>query len=504
MSEFNIEELNLESGESVLRQTYDIWNFDGKNENGFDYLYLTNKNIIRVAEKRKKFGKAEVVIQKVPLETIIKAAQVNDEEYGNVLRIYYKDGKSDLYELCDVPKKEYPKWANAINDAILKATEKVNTNLNVAPSTVEESSVVPLVNLETTKVVQPIANNKPIGNESIVDKEKTNEIKKCPHCGERINSFIAICPACGYELNNKNVCSALEQFVSKVDEYDKLIASNSQTQTGWSSWSQSKRVWWVILNIIFIGIPFVVYTALSLLTIKSTPKLTNEEKHLASHIENFNFPNDREVILEALIFIKDKIDFISKGKTDKKSVYWMNLWCAKAEQLKQKADILFPNDNIVKASYTEIVADDERVKKTIQIKTIVGIVVLAIALILVVVRFGDFNDTSIADEKDYSSTFEWQINGIFAELPKPNTNNGKIVRETEDQISFELYNVETADFESYVKACRETGFTVDITKTDMVFYAKDEDGFDLSIFYYDDKDTMNIVVNLYESQTKNK
>lgn len=364
---------------------------------------------------------------------------------------------------------------------------------HVTPPPVQEPVVPPIT---PPPVQEPV-------EQPIITERKTvydGAIHKCPSCGEVVNSFVSICPACGFELGQKKVSSTLEKFIDKVNECDRLIANSPNAKTGWASWSRSKRFWWVVLNIFFMCIPLVIYLVLPLVLIKSTPKLTNEEKQMVSLIENFPFPNDRESILAALVYAKEKIDFISKEKIDRKSAYWMRLWCAKAEQLKQKADMLFPNDNIVKQSYSEIIADDERVKKTIKIKAIVGLVILAIAIVFTVVRYGllDNNNGGITDKKDYSATFEWQTNGLFAELPQPSTNNGKIVMETEKQISIELYNIETTDFEAYVKSCREAGFTVEVTKTDMVFYATDEDGYDLNIFYYDDKDLMNVVVSAYD------
>ena len=363
----------------------------------------------------------------------------------------------------------------------------------VTPPPVQEPVVAPVTPPPVQEAVE----------QPIITERKTvydGAIHKCPSCGEVVNSFVSICPACGFELGQKKVSSTLEKFIDKVNECDRLIANSPNAKTGWASWSGSKKFWWVVLNIFFMCIPLVIYLVLPLVLIKSTPKLTNEEKQMVSLIENFPFPNDRESILAALVYAKEKIDFISKEKIDRKSAYWMRLWCAKAEQLKQKADMLFPNDNIVKQSYSEIIADDERVKKTIKIKAIVGLVILAIAIVFTVVRYGllDNNNGGITDKKDYSATFEWQTNGLFAELPQPSTNNGKIVMETEKQISIELYNIETTDFEAYVKSCREAGFTVEVTKTDMVFYATDEDGYDLNIFYYDDKDLMNVVVSAYD------
>lgn len=348
----------------------------------------------------------------------------------------------------------------------------------------------------------------PTGRDIKFENEKRKfvyegEIRKCPNCGEVINSFISICPACGFELNSKRVSSVLQDFIKEINECEQTIANNPQAgKTGWASWSKGKRTWWVILNIFFVCIPLAIYVALPLLMVKSTPKLTKEEKRMASLVENFPFPNDRESILSALIFAKEKIDFISKETINRKNAYWMRIWCAKAEQLKQKADILFPDDSIVKESYAEITSDEAHVNKILKVKAIIGLVILVIATVFLVIRYGQTSG-GVIDDTDYSATFEWQTNGLFAQIPEPTTNNGHIVWELEEQIYIELYNVSSENFESYVKACRDVGFTVDITKNDMVFYASDSEGYGLSIFYDDDTNVMKVYVDSYDIPDEN-
>lgn len=329
------------------------------------------------------------------------------------------------------------------------------------------------------------------------------EIRKCPNCGEIINSFISICPACGFELNSKRVSSVLQDFIKEINECERTIANNLETgKTGWTSWSKGKRTWWVILNIFFVCIPLAIYVALPLLLVKSSPKLTKEEKKMASLIENFPFPNDRESILSALIFAKEKIDFISKETINRKNAYWMRLWCAKAEQLKKKADMLFPDDSIVKESYAEITSDEAHVNKILKVKAIIGLVILIIATVFLVIRYGK-TSRDVVDDTDYSATFEWQTNGLFALLPEPTTNNGHIVWELEEQIYVELYNISSENFESYVKECRDVGFSVDVTKNDTIFYASDKKGYGLSIFYDDDTNVMKVYVDSYDIADEN-
>lgn len=325
--------------------------------------------------------------------------------------------------------------------------------------------------------------------------ERRNEfvgsIKKCPSCGEEITSFTAICPSCGHEINSQKVSDTLGKFIAQVNACERLISQSKTSNTGWSSWRTSKKVCWVIFNLLFACIPLAIYWGYPLISIKVTPRLTKEEKQLASLIENYTFPNDRESIIEGLVYAKEKIDFISKEKVDKKSAYWMRLWCSKAEQLKQKADLMFPDDNIVKQSYSEILADEKRVNNIIKLKAIAGAMMFVAALVFMLFRSGTIDTT------DYDVELKWQTNGLFAYLPEPEITTGKITSESEKQVQFELYKVKESDFEEYVAACREAGFTVDVTKTDSVFYADNEEGLDLNLFYYPSKKTLSVSLDSY-------
>ena len=325
------------------------------------------------------------------------------------------------------------------------------------------------------------------------------KIHKCPNCGEVLKSFIANCPACGYELNEKKVSISLQKFINEIDECEKKIADNTQNYNqGWASWDTSKRVLWIIFNVFFFCIPLVIYFCMPLILIKTTPKLSKEEKEMQSLIENFPFPNDRKSIIEALIFSKEKIDFISNKNINRKNAYWMRLWCSKAEQLKQKADMLFPNDNIVKKAYEEIIIDKSKINKQIKMKTIIGIAILVIVIVFFVVRSGIFENTNIIDTTDYNATFEWQENGLFKKLPEPPNNNGKIISETDKNINIEIYKIKINDFDTYVKKCRESGFDIDVVKNDSVFYSKNYEGYDLNIFYDSKKEIMDIHLDAYD------
>jgi len=284
---------------------------------------------------------------------------------------------------------------------------------------------------EKSKFCSACGTPRPVQQTENDSKRKTvfeGEIRKCPNCGEVIDAFTAKCPACGFELNSKKVSSALQDFIREINECEKIIANSPTSgKTGWASWNKSKRFWWVVLNLFFLCIPLVIYLALPLVTMKSTPKLTTEEKRMASLIENFPFPNDRESILSALVFAKEKIDFISKETINRKTAYWMRLWCAKAEQLKQKADLLFPNDPIVRDSFNEISADENRVNKVIKIKAIIGLVLLVAAIIFFFVRNGTFDNLKVANTEVVIPETELSVL-----MPQIEGGKGEIVTNNEE------------------------------------------------------------------------
>ncbi len=57
------------------------------------------------------------------------------------------------------------------------------------------------------------------------------------------------------------------------------------------------------------------------------------------------------------------------------------------------------------------------------------------------------------------------------------------------------------DFKSYVNDCKKKGFDVDYTSVDGMYTAKDKKGYDLSVYYQDDEETMDIIINAPEQET---
>lgn len=324
------------------------------------------------------------------------------------------------------------------------------------------------------------------------------KIHKCPNCGDVVRAFDIVCPSCGFELSGKEVSKTLQRFIEKVNECEQTISNSPKISNGgWSSWSSGKKFGFIILNLIFAFIPLFIYFLLPFIKIKTKPNLSKEEQQLESLIENFPFPNDRESIIDALIFAKEKMDFISKEEMNRKNAYWFRLWSSKAEQLKHKADLLFPNDKIVNESYDKILNKNAEVNKKLKIKALIGLILLIVAIVFLGMRSNLFERMDIVDTTNYNATIEWQDSVLFNRLPHPDNKNGTIISESSGQLQVEVYKVTKEDFEKYSKKCRDAGFNIDVTKNDTVFYSKDTDGFGLSIFYENKEQKMKIYIDSY-------
>ena len=80
-------------------------------------------------------------------------------------------------------------------------------------------------------------------------------------------------------------------------------------------------------------------------------------------------------------------------------------------------------------------------------------------------------------------TITWPDSEMVKLLPVPKSTIGKIYSNDEDGFSVYIGNTTIDDYNAYVKACEEKGFTVDAQKKDKTFSAKNADSYKLSVDY---------------------
>lgn len=201
------------------------------------------------------------------------------------------------------------------------------------------------------------------------------ELHKCPSCGATVPSLTAICPECGHEFKSAQYASTMQEFTDKLREFDAAIAYAPQEKAGWSSWTTAGKVWWVILNIYTFCIPLVIYSFKN-----KGYKAGSKAQQKASYIETFVFPNERETILQALLFAQSQVSLYSTNDTSGDNSYWEKVWFNKATQLHKIAQIIIPNDQVAIQAYSDIVSMNRKFNKRHIIKYLI-ILGLIVALV---------------------------------------------------------------------------------------------------------------------------
>lgn len=78
---------------------------------------------------------------------------------------------------------------------------------------------------------------------------------------------------------------------------------------------------------------------------------------------------------------------------------------------------------------------------------------------------------------------DWPTDGLSQFIPVPTSSNGKI--DTNDEMGFRATIGDTSieDMKVYTKSCSDMGFSVDLSETEKSFFAKNSDGYKLTIDY---------------------
>ena len=102
------------------------------------------------------------------------------------------------------------------------------------------------------------------------------------------------------------------------------------------------------MNIYLVCIPLLIYNSK-----KKNSNYVDYSAEKKSFIENYTFPNDRQSILDALIYMKERIYSLTVDGITRNDYDWAKVWKNKAGHLYQQAELLFPGDQIANKTYNE-------------------------------------------------------------------------------------------------------------------------------------------------------
>lgn len=142
-------------------------------------------------------------------------------------------------------------------------------------------------------------------------------------------------------------------------------------------------------------------------------------------------------------------------------------------------------------------------------------ILLAVAIVCLVLGFATrgctgahSSDSATSTYQDYSVTSEfhdikWPNSELVKQIPEPESKYGKIQSESTKGFFVYIGQTDIDQYEKYVEACQEKGFTVDYSKGETYFTAKNEAGYSLSLRYDAEESYMTIDLDAPRSEEEN-
>lgn len=227
---------------------------------------------------------------------------------------------------------------------------------------------------------------------SVRKKVFVGEQRKCPHCGEILDGFTAVCPACGHDLNKK-INDGIQKFSKELSERDAELsdyntAHEKDKKKFWTDWSGGKKFGYVLLNIYTLLIPLILHFIFTILkkSSGSISKMNPVEKKKASLIMNFTVPNDRDGIMEFL-------NFATSQRDAEDQLSWKSVWNNKCQQIITKSKSIYSSDHHFVEFLDQKQAEIDTIKTGIKRKLMIpfcclGVVIAAIVVLILVFSLG--------------------------------------------------------------------------------------------------------------------
>lgn len=330
-------------------------------------------------------------------------------------------------------------------------------------------------------------------------QEFKGKVMKCPNCGEVLKSFDGICPSCGLEINSVKMSVSFKTFVDNITECDASIArSPIPLKNGFKTWSKRGKFWWIVLNVFTLCIPLAVYLIMPLLGIWGTTALLPDEKRKASLVKNYSFPNDRESVLEILLYIKSQMAFIASEKINRNSVHWASIWGYKAEQIYQKAEIIVKGDIIAASVHSDIMSNWKKIKKSFSIRVSIALAFIISLIVIWAVGVRPINlltSPFMNISNLFTETFEWPNTELSRLLPQPASSEGKIWVIDDEKLRIEVNRLSISQFEAYINNCKTMGFSVGGERQGNSYKGSNASGYRLNLYYTQYNSQMMIDLN---------
>lgn len=123
-----------------------------------------------------------------------------------------------------------------------------------------------------------------------------------------------------------------------------------------------------------------------------------------------------------------------------------------------------------------------------------------LAFVLIVPYFSLY--TGAAHTYNKSENFEWDILEMHDYIPEPPSTYGTIGLDYDNHLSVDVYKVSYAEYKEYRNKCIDLGYDKDTSGGGDTYYAYNNEGFSLNLFYYKDDEKLGITLLAPEEETE--
>ena len=215
-------------------------------------------------------------------------------------------------------------------------------------------------------------------------------MKKCPGCGQPIESFATRCPYCGMEIHSDGAASSLVKFTEKLDEFESkriIIGNDNNSGGGLEGIGWKTIVLWLCLY------PFLIvyYILKAVLAIYADPNFDEVDKRKRDFILNAPIPNNREDLMEFIILCSNRIENISFFKIFRKASAeinaWNTVWAKKMNMLGEKARISMKDDKDSLNELNRILTEGNTKIAENKKRPLIALGILCVIIIVIVLIF---------------------------------------------------------------------------------------------------------------------
>lgn len=116
-------------------------------------------------------------------------------------------------------------------------------------------------------------------------------------------------------------------------------------------------------------------------------------------------------------------------------------------------------------------------------------------------EYYDYRTGSYTLSSDTIDAGQWGSSELSEAIPRPEGALVTSVDDDEDRFTFDVMCMTAEDFDAYVEACRDAGYTVDVSQTDTTYYADNEEGtHHIDLFYWDEAGELDGYLELIEAE----